>query len=307
MRRLRAIAGFVALTAFLSGCASETYDVGLDEPILAQRAELKHGKLPEGPEDRATITSLQLNFGVLRSGASNVSLSGRTSDDAYAVAIRFEDLGSGYWLKPVGAPDPTVPGELTFDFTFQAATDIEPGTHSLLAVAFDERGRPGPVYTVPVCVVSDLPDNRNVCDATREPPPVIVSLSWNTDADLDLIIEGPASVRYDRSHRSESDGDTQRWGLELDGSTGCLLDGRRRENFVFDELPEEGSTFLAYASFFDACGHAAVRFELTVYRARRGAGGTYRLVAEPSVRGEFVRAQQSGGVGTPLYLRAITF
>jgi hypothetical protein len=307
MSALRNVTGLFALLATLAACASEGYDVGLDEPIIVQHAELKQGKLREGNEERATITSLQLNFGVLRTGAANVSLTGRASDDTYAVAIRFEDLGSGYWLKPVGGADPTLPDELTFDFAFQAASDIAPGNHTLIAAAFDRSGRPGPLYKVPVCVVSDLPDNRNACDDTREPPPAIVSLTWDADADLDLIIEGAGGVRYDRSHRSERDGDTLLWGLEFDGSTGCLVDGRRRENFVFDELPEAGSTFLAYASFFDACSKPAVRFALTVYRARPGPGGTFRLVAEPSVRGEFVRAQQNGGVATPLYLRDIAF
>jgi hypothetical protein len=307
MSALRSLARLLALTVTFVACASESYDVGLDEPLVVQHAELKQGKLREGSEERATITSLQLNFGVLRTGAANVSLTGRASDDTYAVAIRFEDLGTGYWLKPVGAADPTLPDELTFDFAFQAASDIAPGNHTLIAAAFDRSGHPGPLYKVPVCVVSDLPDNRNACDDTREPPPAIVSLSWDADADLDLILEGPAGVRYDRSHRSELDGDTELWGLSLDGSTGCMADGRRRENFVFNELPEEGSTFLAYVSFFDACTKPAVRFTLTVYRARKGPGGTYRLVAEPSVRGEFVRAQQSGGLAAPLYLRAIAF
>jgi hypothetical protein len=307
MRTCGLKAGFLALTSLVASCDSEPYDVGLDEPIIAQRAELKQGDLPEGSDEAAAVTSLELNFGVLRPGAANASVKGRTTGDAYSVAIRFEDLGSGYWVKPVGSADPTLPDELTFDFTFQAAYDIAPGNHTLVAVAFDSKGRAGPAYSVPVCVVSDLPDNQNACDATNEPPPTIISLTWDADSDLDLILEGPGGVRYDRSHKSELDGDKILWGLDLDGSTGCLVDGRRRENFVFYELPEEGSSFLAYASFFDACGRTAVRFELTVYRAERADDGTYSLVAEPSVRGEYLRAQQSGGIATPLYLRAITF
>lgn len=302
MRALPAIA-----LALLVACDSEPYDVGVDEPIIVQGAELKPGELRAGSDDGATVTSLQLNFGVLRAGASNVSLSGRATDDAYAVAIRFAELGGGYWVRPVGAHDPTLPGELTFDFSLQAASDIEAGKHTLLAVAFDARGKAGPAYTVPVCVLSDVPDNQNACDPAREPPPAVISLSWDRDADLDLILEGPGGVRYDRTNRTGREGDTELWGLELDGSTGCLIDGRRRENFVFHELPEEGATFLASATFFDACQHAAVNFELTVYRARRNADGTYRRVKEPTVRGAFVRAQANGGAGRPLYLQAITF
>lgn len=304
---MRAHFGIAFALTLLVACDSEPYDVGVDQPIIAPSAEFKRGALRAGSADGARVTSLELNFGVLRAGAINVPLEGRTSDDAYSVAIRFEDLGSGYWLRPVGSPDPTLPGELTFDFSFQAASDIEPGRHSLIAVAFDKHGKPGPAYTETICVVSDIPDNQNACDEEREPPPAVISLSWDADVDLDLIIEGPGGVRYDRSHRSERDGDSDLWGLEQDGSTGCLVDGRRRENFVFHELPEEGATFLAYASFFDACSHAAVNFELTVYRAQRRSGGRYRLVKEPSVRGEFIRAQANGGAGRPLYLQAITF
>lgn len=299
-------AGFIALS-LLASCDSEPYLVGLDEPIIAQNAELKRGELDEGSEDNARVTSLELGFGVLKPGAVGATVKGRTSDNAYAIAIRFADLGSGYWLKPVGAPDPTLPDELTFDFSFQAAYDITPGYHDLIAVAFDERGKPGPSYAVPVCVVSDLPDNENACNPKNEPPPVIISLTWDADVDLDLVIEGPGGVRYDRSHRSEVDRDKTLWGLDIDGSVACLVDGRRRENFVFYELPEEGSTFLTYASFFDACGHASVRFELTVYRAERDRNGEWSLVPEAPVRSQYVRAQQSGGVAAPLYLRAVDF
>ncbi len=303
---MRALAAIAFALTLLAACDSEPYDVGVDQPIIVPGAELKQGKLPAN-DDGATVTALELNFGVLRAGATNVSLKGRTTDDAYGVAIRFEDLGSGYWVRPPGAPDPTLPGELTFDFTFQAASDIPAGKHALIAVAFDKRGKAGPTYTVPICVVSDIPDNQNACDSSRKPPPAIISLSWDADADLDLIIEGPGGVRYDRSHRTERDGDEDLWGLELDGSTGCLVDGRRRENFVFHTLPEEGATFLAYASFFDACQHPAVDFALTVYRSEKVSSGRYRLVKEPSVRGQFVRAQANGGAGRPLYLQAITF
>jgi hypothetical protein len=302
-----ALALVFSLASGIVSCDSEPYLIGLDEPIIAQNAELKRGDLPEESQDSARVTSLELGFGVLKPGAVNATVRGRTTDDAYAIAIRFEDLGSGYWVKPVGAPDPTLPDELTFDLTFQAAYDITPGYHDLVAVAFDSKGHAGPAYTVPVCVASDLPDNQNACNPKNEPPPAIISLTWDADSDLDLVIEGPGGVRYDRSHRSEFDGETMLWGLDIDGSVACLVDGRRRENFVFYELPEEGSTFLAYASFFDACGRSAVRFELTVYRAQREAGGNWSLVAEPPVRSEYVRAQQSGGVATPLYLRAVEF
>jgi hypothetical protein len=306
--RARHIIGLLGL-AVLSACGSEDHFVGLSEPIVAQHAELKKGELPSHDEG-VRVTSFQLNFGVITPGAPNLSVSGRVSPDAYAVGIRIKELGTGYWLKPVGAPDndPSLMGELTFDFLLSAASEIEPGHHTFVAAAFDESGRAGPEYEVPVCVASDLPDNENACDPSNEPPAAIVSLTWHADADVDLSIQAPDGKTYDRVNRSftNEDGDIA-FGLEFDGSTGCVVDGKRRENFVWYEEPERGSTWLVYANLFDACHHTAVAFEATVHRKRRNGDGTFRLEADEPVRGEFLRVQQNGGAGNPLYLSAIQF
>ena len=295
----------LALAWLLSACDSEPYYVGIGEPIVAKNAELKKGDLPSH-EEGALVTSLQLNFGVIAPGAPALSVSGRVSEDAYSVGIRLKELGTGYWLKPVGAPDPTLPGELTFDYVISAATDLEPGNHTFVAAAFDEAGRAGPEYEVPVCVVSDIPDNRNVCDPENEPPEAILSLTWHSDADVDLVLVAPDGKTYDRSNRSSlNDDGSVNFGLEFDGSTGCIVDGKRRENFVWNEAPE--GTWLVYANLFDSCHEAAVTFESTLYRKQRNGDGSFRLDADEPVRGEFLRVQQNGGAGNPLYLTAIEF
>lgn len=302
---MRALFATAAAVAALTACDSETYYVGLGEPIVAQHAELKKGKLPSH-DDGTLVTSLQLNFGVITPGAPSLSVSGRASGDAYSVGIRLQELGSGYWAKPVGAPDPSLPDELTFDFVLAAATDLEPGNHTFVAAAFDESGRAGPEYEVPVCVVPDIPDNRNACDPSNEPPPAIVSLRWHSDADVDLSIIAPDGKTYDRSNRSSfrEDGSIS-FGLESDGSTGCIVDGKRRENFVWNDAPK--GTWLVYANLFDSCHETAIQFEATVYRSHRNGDGTFRLDADEPVRGEFLRVQQNGGAGNPLYLTAIEF
>jgi hypothetical protein len=312
-KRVTLAALLLAVSWSSFGCNGESHSLGLGEPIFVHQAELKHGKLPgQSPRSGDTsdedkrITSLELRFGVLRPGAPNLAVSGRTTGDAYAVAIRILELGSGYWLKPVGVEDPTVPGELTFELYLDAAVEIEPGRHTFAAVAFDKHGRPGRQYTIPVCVGSDVPDNLNGCNPETEPPAAVASLTWNADADLDLTIVGPDGKRYDRSNRFLVQDGEQTGGLDGDGVTGCLLDGRRRENFVWNEKPGSG-TWLAYANLFDACGKAAVQFELTIHRRRRNEDGTFALLPQRTMRGEFVRAQANGGAGRPLYLGPIEF
>lgn len=313
MRARRISRLVLAALGLLAGCDSEPYLVGLDEPIVVHQAELKHGELPGeaagddyDPEAANRITALELKFGVMKPGAPNLKVTGRVTSDVYAVAIRILELGDGYWLKPAGPEDPTVPGELTFDFVLDVAVEIEPGRHTFAAVAFDKDGRAGQQYTIPICVGSDVPDNLNSCNAENEPPPAVASLSWNADADLDLTIIAPDGTVYDRTNRFVMQGDQQLAGLDADGVTGCLADGRRRENFVWNERPGQGA-WLAYANLFDACGKPAVSFELTLYRAERNDDGTFAQVPEQTIHGQFVRAQANGGIGNALYLLPIEF
>jgi hypothetical protein len=306
-------ATLLAALCLVAGCDSAPYLVGLGEPIVVHQADFKHGALPGVDADDDydfeadnRITALELNFGVMKPGTPNLSVKGRVTADVYAVAIRILELGDGYWLRPVGPEDPTVPGELTFDFVLDVASEIEPGRHTLAAVAFDKDGHAGQQYKVAVCVGSDIPDNGNACNAETAPPPAVASLSWNADADLDLTIVAPDGTVYNRSNRAVMEGDTQVAGLDADGVTGCLADGRRRENFVWNERPGAGA-WLAYANLFDACGKAAVSFELTLYRRQRNDDGTFSQVRDQTIRGEFLRAQANGGAGNPLYLLPIEF
>jgi hypothetical protein len=311
------VLSLLALASALSfGCAGESASLGLDEPILVHHAELKEGKLPgsrgTGDAERAQITSFSLGFGVLHPGTPNVTVHGRTTGNAYAVGLRFLDQGSGYWLLPTGAEDPTTPGELTFDVSFDAGLEIEPGLHELAVVAFDARGRAGTQSVLRVCVASDIPDNLNVCNRELAPPHAVVTLSWNVDSDLDLILVAPDGTRYDRSNRLlladgklGTDGKPAA-GLDSDGVAGCLSDGKRRENFVWNAAPQAGN-WLVYANLFDACGKAAVSFELRELRQKQNDDGTFAWTERQRLHGQLIRAQQNGGAGNPLYLTAIKF
>lgn len=312
---------FVLLLSFvLLACDSEPFRLGVDQPIFVHNGQLRDGKLPgsrasddQGPDPKsAQITSFSLGFGVLLPGTPNATVSGRTNGKAYAVGLRFLDLGDGYWLVPAGAEDPANPTELSFELAFDAAIAIEPGLHDLAVVAFDENGKAGQQSVLSVCVGSDIPDNLNSCNPETAPPIAVTSLSWNADSDLDLIIVAPNGQRFDRSNRLLLDNGMldaagkPLAGLDRDGSTACLKDGRRRESFVWNAEPAQGD-WLVYANLFDACGAAAVSFELTTYRSQHNEDGSYELVPDAPVHGELVRAQQNGGAGAPLYLGSVKF
>src|SRR4051794_3525581 len=99
--------------ASLFACSGEPNETGLYEPLRLRPATFESGGLPSGaPGPR--VTAFETASTVVRPGQVAKGLSGRASPDAVAVAIRFTDLGSGYWVLPVDGPDPQNNGELTW-------------------------------------------------------------------------------------------------------------------------------------------------------------------------------------------------
>lgn len=293
----------------LSACDGTEDPLALDEPLVVQQADFKSGELPgaapETPGLEPRITSFALGFGVLRPGTRAAQISGRATSAAYSVGVRLRGQGSGYWVRSVGAVDPLIPGEYTWQLALDAAVEIEPGSHELEIVAFDRAGNAGVKAVLPVCIASDVPDNLNVCNPTTPPPQYVASLHWNADVDLDLTVIAPDGVTYGRSKRSLLQGPKAVLRLDGDGVSGCLADGRRRESFVFNEPPS--GIYRFYANIFDACGKASAAFTLTLYKRVQNPDGTFALVEDQSIRGQFVRAQANGGGANPLFLSEVQF
>lgn len=302
---LRRIATLSTLLMAL-GCGTED-PRALDEPLVVHQADFKEGALPGGAQAaEPKVTSFTLGFGVLRPGTRNAPISGRSTKSAYSIGIRFQDVGGGYWVRPVGSEDPLIPGELQWQLSLDAASEIVPGVHPLEVVAFDADGKPGEKSVLPVCVASDLPDNLNVCNPAIAPPLAIASLSWNTDSDLDLTIVAPDGTTYGRSKRSLSANGKVIARIDGDGVSGCLADGRRRESFVWNEPPPAG-VWRIYGDLFDACGKPATTFTLTMYQRVQQPDGTFGIAPVKELTGQFVRAQASAGGASPLFLSEITF
>jgi len=308
--RFLTLAGLCALAA----CGGTEDPSGLSEPIVVQQGDFKSGVLPGElavagtPSALPTITSFAAGFGVLRPGTHGAQISGRSTNDAYSVGMRFKDQGTGYWIRPVGGEDPLIPNELSWSLAFDAASEIEPGKHDLEVVSFDAQGKPGSKQTLSLCIASELPDNLNVCDAKNVPPLAIASLRWNTDADLDLSLVAPDGTTYGRSKRSLISNGTVIAKLDNDGVSGCLADGRRIENFAFIEAPPLG-TWSVYANLFDACGKTSVEFELAIYQRVANPDGTFALteLSDQRVRGQLLRQQSNGGAGHATFVTEIKF
>ena len=86
---------------------------------------------------------------------------------------------------------------------------------------------------------------------------------------LDMRVITPQGKTVDPKHPSTAvavNGQidiTAKARVDRDSVRGCVRDGHERENLVWQDAPLPG-TYFVYASLYDACGQAAVRFNVSV-------------------------------------------
>lgn len=303
---LRARATLLA-SLLLLGCGEEKSLSGLGEPVRVRTGVFREGELPGTPPSDAgapampTITSLETASGLVAPGQGAKAYLGRASTTAYSVGVRLAGLGTGWWMVPVGGADPSFGNELTWQFTADFGGDLPPGLHALRFVAIDGAGRGGAQRDVRVCVLPAVPDNLHACDPTIAPPDTVVSLAWDVDADLDLVVVTPEGDVVDGRRPTTAapgDGgvvppaalnDPSTGVLDRNSNGGCHVDRIRRENVVWQGPPRPG-VYRVYVNLFDACRQPAVRYRVTVTRRRApegdaGAGEQFETVRRDGVLG----------------------
>jgi hypothetical protein len=92
---------------------------------------------------------------------------------------------------------------------------------------------------------------------------VQVSISWNTDADVDLYVVEPSAAGeeiYYGNTQSALGGE-----LDLDSNAACSGDNVRNENITWESSPPSG-TYTVRVNLWDDCGAAATDYVVTVRR-----------------------------------------
>ena len=114
---------FLLAGAALSCGESTDRSVGFDEPIRVAHGEFFAGPLPGSTPGSTNlgsspkITSVTLANPAVLPGQAGKKIDGRASSSATAVALRFADMGTGYWVLPTGALDAQFPGEIGWQAT----------------------------------------------------------------------------------------------------------------------------------------------------------------------------------------------
>jgi hypothetical protein len=309
-RLLQLTAASLALVA----CASEPAELGLDEPLRVSGAVFKSGKLPgaapddTAPEGQLMLTTIETNNTVVHPGQVGKRISGRAKDAGYSVAVKLDGLGSGYWVKPLDEADSVYPGELAFRLDLELAHNLPLGIKNLLFTVIDSSGRrAGRQQKLQLCSTNRYDRALNACDATQKPPAAIISLSWDTSADLDLVVRTPDGELVDARHPStltdpalEGDQDLDYQGvLYTEDARRCGGQSGQHEDLVWaNEIPS--GRYDVFVNLFDFCNVPATFFRVRAFVREELDDGTFDLIqiADAEV-GQLLEDEANGGSATP--------
>jgi hypothetical protein len=286
----------IAVVSVVPGACAR-FDDGRDAFVQVQGATFVPGPLPEEGDGPAVVAAGAAHA-VVAPDTADEPLSATLAEGALAAAIGARG-DTGWWIVTAGPPDPLVPDQPTLVASLSFAATAPEGPLDVVVMAADARGVHGAATVVPFVVQRVAP-----IDA-----PLVVTLGWDNDADLDLHVLLPDGVEvwsgninaYERPAPGEpADPPTafrQGATLDVDSNANCTADGRRLENVTWPVPPSPGR-YVARVVTSSLCGTAAAHWWVSV---RRGDD----VVAH--ARGQALPTDTRGPHGAGAGVVAVTF
>jgi hypothetical protein len=261
MRRLRTFAAATAALA-LAGCSGGSDPkLALDAALRIASAQFHRGAPPaeNGGPKLSSITTQAIVY----PGELDASVSGLTPPLTTGV-LAYIDKDVGYYVITPGTPDPSQDFALTFSAPVTFSQLLPLGKFTLMGQAVDIHGKVGAVYKDVISVQDEAAPIPN-------PTTLLVSLSWDTQADLDLHLVIPDGTEiYSGKVNSvgrPSPGDTDSWKsggiLDYDSNGLCVIDGRRRENVYWTQTPPSGH-YIVRVETYSMCSEAQANWSVAI-------------------------------------------
>jgi hypothetical protein len=258
------------LAAALAGCSATSPSSGQDAWMRVQGAQYLAGSIDLADHASAPVVhppSMQNND--LYPGVTGKSISGTTGPQSNAILLGL--LGdSAHWLVPVQDLDQNTPGDYTFTCSASFSPLLQPGDGgvvSLVLRATDRQGNVGPAVIQPLTMLD-----------TRPAGALVISLDWDTQADLDLHVtlpsdqdagineiwsRKPTGLPVGTTGATVDDGMAAGY-LDRDSNSQCVVDGIRAENVIFPDHAPSGH-YVVRVDTFSLCGEVTARWRARVF------------------------------------------
>jgi hypothetical protein len=261
----------VVLFAIMAACSKTRADEGNDAILQVQGAQFFREAMPSGETGPKVLTVTVAAHA--RAGAIDLACGGDLEPSATAIAFGLAG-DVGYWILPAKIPAASAPASPTFEIAFALSARASPGPHQLVFRGVDGGGRFGPPLVRPL----------EVALGSRPTGRLVISLSWDNEADLDLHVVLPSGLELYKRNRTEyqrpppsagpvsPNAPTDGGVLDRDSNALCVPDGQREEDAVWTEAPPKGH-YVVRVDTFALCGapSAPWRLEALLDGVRIGA------------------------------------
>jgi hypothetical protein len=258
-----------------------TVDAGMQAP-----AQLPDGGTVEVPR---IVTVDVLNTRVPR-GATSRSLRMIASSVTRTVAIGLQG-DTGYWLVPVGSISLEYSPSFEVAATYELDRSIPVGPLKIWLLPIDKAGHAGVPAALDLTVTDDVPV-----------APLVVSLTWTQNVDLDLLIVQPDGTKLTNKISAPVNTSSIQGSIDLDSNSGCVLDGRRSENASYTAAT--AGVYQVYVREAASCGVPYTGWTVRVLRdgseITRATGAAYAYETDlpnggPDGPGRFALSFSIGG------------
>ncbi|HTQ05005.1 MAG TPA: hypothetical protein VMI54_14170 [Polyangiaceae bacterium] len=278
--RSRAAACFASALA-AGGCTQgATSDAGFDALMRVPNAQYVAGPTPAG-ENGPDVAGLDLLTNTIWPGYEDKPLRGTLGAEATAATLALSG-DPGYWIVPAGVADVSAPTLPTFRATAAFSTRLAPGAYTLEVRAVDGTGQFGApsrtTLTALPLAPSEMPTGA-----------LVVTLSWDTEADLDLHVVDPLGNEIYHGDPSSVDpfapgaADESAGVLDLDSNADCVIDGLQQEDVTWADAPPSGH-YLVRVDTASLCGQPTAHWRIGVTLEGSSLGGATGVALDADTR-----------------------
>jgi len=254
----------------LCSCEGASAQSGVTSYLRLTGAQFVSGEIDSADYSPApTVERVDSQNNTVYPGITGKSIGGAVGPGATAVLIGLKG-DNGHWILPVQSQDQTSPGDFVFSAkaSFSPAVPTGPATILYRAVsALEEIG----------------PPREQALDikASAAQGALVISLDWDSEADLDLRVTAPDAQgneveiwsRNKSSLARPAPGDPPATAdeiaaagfLDFDSNSQCQIDGRLQENVIWKTKPAQTlSLYTVRVDAFSMCGEALAHWRVRV-------------------------------------------